>query len=237
MGRILLVEDSPSSQTLVKRALEECAEVHVAPSQEKALDILRSQQFDLLIVDVSLPDGDGFGLCATLLAEQSRAGAGAPPRPRILFLTGKGELADKLTGFSVGGDDYLVKPVDPLELRARVQAQLRQCREAALQVSQFRAGNLRIDLSAHQASLDEGPGTKSVELTPTEFKLLLQMARHESQVFSREQLLQVLSGGKTHVTDRTIDAHVCRLRKKLNACTHNVEPIYGVGYRFARKAS
>lgn len=229
VGRILLVEDSPSNQTLVRRALEECAEVQIAPSQETALATLREQDFDLLIVDVSLPDGDGFGLCATLLAEQKRA------RPRILFLTGKGELADKLTGFSVGGDDYLVKPVDPLELRARVQAQLRHCRDAALQANHMRAGNLVVDLGSHRVAVADG----SVDLTPTEFKLLLQLLRHESQVFSREQLLDGLSGGKVHVTDRTIDAHLCRLRKKLAAhdCTHSVEPVYGVGYRFSRKAA
>lgn len=236
MGRVLLVEDSASSQALVRRALEECAEVHVAGTQEQALASLRKESFDLLIVDVSLPDGDGFGLCATLLAEPPRNPDPAL-RPRIIFLTGKGEITDKLTGFSVGGDDYLVKPVDPLELRARVITQLRHCREAALQSNKLRAGNLSIDLAAHQASLGEGEGQREVSLTPTEFKLLLQLARHESQVFTRDQLLQSLSGGKTHVTDRTIDAHLCRLRKKLEACTHGVEPIYGVGYKFARKAA
>jgi DNA-binding response OmpR family regulator len=236
MGRILLVEDSASGQVLVRRALEECAEVHVAGTQEEALNMLRRENFDLLIVDVSLPDGDGFGLCATMLAGLSHE-PGAPPRPRVLFLTGKGEIADKLTGFSVGGDDYLVKPVDPLELRARVITQLRHCREAALQSSQLRAGNLRIDLAAHQALLDEGGNPRQVSLTPTEYKLLLQLARHESQVFTRDQLLQALSGGRTHVTDRTIDAHLCRLRKKLETCTHSVEPIYGVGYKFARRAA
>jgi len=228
-----LVEDSPSSQVLVKRALGECAEVHVAGSQEKALAALRGQDFDLLIVDVSLPDGDGFGLCATLLADRSR------PRPRILFLTGKGDLADKLTGFSVGGDDYLVKPVDPLELRARVEAQLRHVREAVLHSGRVQAGNLEVDLTTHRASVVGGEQNETVELTPTEFKLLLQLARNESQVFTREQLLEGLSGGKVHVTDRTIDAHLCRLRKKLAVatCTHNVEPVYGVGYRFARRVS
>jgi DNA-binding response OmpR family regulator len=230
VGRILLVEDSRDSQVLVRRALEDSAELTIAETQQGALDLLRENDFDLLIVDVQLPDGNGFGLCSTLLADQKSH------RPRILFLTGKGELADKLTGFSVGGDDYLVKPIDPLELRARVQAQLRQCRETLLQMNVLKAGNLRLDISTHRSSVAKNGETKDVDLTPMEFKLLYQMARHEGQVFSREQLLQAVKGGSVHVTDRTIDAHLCRLRKKLSGCTHNVEPIYGIGYRFTRKS-
>lgn len=230
MGRVLLVEDSPSNQVFVRRALDECAEVLVAPTQEAALAILRDQDFDLLIIDAGLPDGDGFGLCATFLRERNR------PRPRVLFLTGKGQLSDKLTGFSVGGDDYLVKPVDPLELRARVEAQLRHCREAALRTNHLRAGNLVVNLDTHEARIEGVTGSSLIELTLTEFKLLLRLAKHESRVFSREQLLEGLGGGKVHVTDRTVDAHVCRLRRKLSdaGCTHNVDPVYGVGYRFAR---
>lgn len=229
LGRILLVEDSPDAQLLVRRSLEGTADLFVAETQEQALQLLREQEFDLLIVDVQLPDGNGFGLCSTLLADQR------PNRPRILFLTGKGELADKLTGFSVGGDDYLVKPVDPLELRARVTAQLRQCRETVLQMNTFKTGNLRLDMPTYQASVESNEGINALDLTPTEFKLLFQLARNEGQVFSREQLLQALKGGKVHVTDRTIDAHLCRLRKKMAKCTHSVEPIYGVGYRLLKK--
>jgi DNA-binding response OmpR family regulator len=221
----------------VRRALENCAEIHVASSQSQARTVLRDQDFDLLIVDVSLPDGDGFGLCATVLAAKDR------PRPRVLFLTGKGTLADKLTGFSVGGDDYLVKPIDPLELRARVEAQLRHCREAAIaigQSSRLHAGNLYVDLGEHRATVrgaEKGP--RELALTPTEFKLLLQLLRRESQVLSREQLLEGLNAGKVHVTDRTVDAHLCRLRRKLEtaASSHNVEPVYGVGYRLIRTAA
>ncbi len=231
MGRILLIEDSEESQLIVRLALEEIAEVIIAGNIENARKLLESNQFDILIVDVSLPDGDGFGFCSTLMASAGMS------RPRIMFLTGKGALEDKLTGYSVGGDDYLVKPVDPLELRARAQAQLRSCREAVLQANVLRAGNLKLDISAHSASLASGIVPQNIDLTPTEFKLLHQLARNPGQVYSRDQLLYALNGGKAHVTDRTIDAHLCRVRKKLAACTYNVEPIYGVGYRFAKKAA
>lgn len=231
MGRILLIEDSPDSQLIARRALEDMAEVIIAGNIENARKLLEANEFDVLLVDVALPDGDGFGFCTTLLA-----GAGGF-RPKIMFLTGKGALEDKLTGFSVGGDDYLVKPVDPLELRARVQAQLRSCREAVIHANVLRAGNLKLDISAHSACLASGITSMELDLTPTEFKLLHQLAKNPGQVYSREQLLQSLKGGKVHVTDRTVDAHLCRVRKKLAACTHNVEPIYGVGYRFSKKAA
>lgn len=231
MGRILLIEDSPDSQILARRALEDMAEVIIAGNIENAKKLLEANEFDILLVDVGLPDGDGFGFCTTLLANA------AGNRPKIMFLTGKGSLEHKLTGFSVGGDDYLVKPVDPLELRARVQAQLRSCREAVIHANVLRAGNLRLNVSSHSASVGEGVGPQEIDFTPTEFKLLHQLARNPGQVYSREQLLMALKGGKVHVTDRTIDAHLCRVRKKLADCTYNVEPIYGVGYRFAKKSA
>lgn len=231
MGRILLIEDSPDGQFLARRTLEDIAEIIIAGNLESARQLLRSNEFDLLIVDIQLPDGDGFELCSELVAKQEEN------RPRIVFLTGLTDLADKLAAFSLACDDYVVKPVDPLELRARVQAQLRTCREAVLQANVLRAGNLRLDVNSRSALLGNGMQPEEVDLTPTEFKLLQHLARHPGQVFSREQLLEAVKGGKAHVTDRTIDAHICRVRKKLSACTHSVEPIYGVGYRFAKKAA
>jgi len=232
MGRILLIEDSADSQILARRALEDLAEVIIAGNIASAEKLLEANEFDVLLVDVALPDGDGFGFCSTL-----RGKASGGHRPKIMFLTGKGELADKLTGFSVGGDDYLVKPIDPLELRARVHAQLRACSEAVIQANVLRTGNLKLDVSSHTASLAHGESGVEITFTPSEFKLLHQLARNPGQVFSRDQLLQSLRGGKAHVTERTIDAHICRVRKKLIECTHNVEPIYGIGYRFAKKTA
>lgn len=233
MGRILLIEDSPDGQFLARRALEDVAELIIAGNLGSARQLLAANEFDVLIVDVQLPDGDGFELCSELISKQQES-----TRPRIVFLTGLNDLADKLAAFSLGCDDYVVKPVDPLELRARVQAQLRSCREAVLGTNVLKAGNLRLDVSSRSARLGNGTEPEELDLTPTEFKLLQHLARHPGQVFSREQLLEAVRGGsKVHVTDRTIDAHICRVRKKLSACTYGVEPIYGVGYRFAKKAA
>jgi DNA-binding response OmpR family regulator len=229
VGKILLIEDAPDGQLLVRKSLEGLAELEVAAGVRQAQALLRDRDFDLLIVDVELPDGNGFGLCSTLPVADGKR------RPRILFLSGKGDLADKLTGFSVGGDDYLVKPVDGRELRARVSAQLRSLEESSARASHLKVGNLKLDLSTYRAYLGEAGRQGPVDLTPTEFKLLLHLARNEDRVFSREQLLRTLGGGTVHVTDRTIDAHLCRIRKKLLPCTHGVEPVYGIGYRFSRK--
>lgn len=232
MGRILLIEDSPDGQFLARRALDDMAELIIAGNLASARQLLRANEFDVMIVDVQLPDGEGYELCADLIARQETS------RPRIIFLTGLGDLADKLAAYSLGCDDYVVKPVDPLELRARVQAQLRTCREAVLGANVLKAGNLRLDVSTRSAKLGNGMEPEELDLTPTEFKLLQHLARHPGQVFSREQLLEAVKGGsKVHVTDRTIDAHICRVRKKLSSCTYGVEPIYGVGYRFSKKAA
>jgi DNA-binding response OmpR family regulator len=231
MARVLLVDDSYDCQLLVKRALEDSVDLVVAPTLEKAKSLLQSQDFDLLLLDVNLPDGDGFGFCSSLLFEKGNH------RPRVLFLTGKTEMADKLTGFSVGGDDYLVKPFEPLELRARVQAHVRNIRETILAARTVQIGNMRMDLSSHSVDLATRAGKVPIDFTPTEFKLLHYLAKQEGQISSRGQLLAALFDGKVHVVDRTIDAHLSRVRKKLMECTHTIEPVYGVGYRFAKKAA
>lgn len=232
MGRILLIEDSPDSQFLVRSAVEEMAEIIIAGNLESARHLLRANEFDLLIADVRLPDGESFELCAEIVTRERSI------RPRVIFLTCLSDLADKLTAFASGCDDYVVKPIDPLELRARVQAQLRSCRDAILDANVVRAGNLQLDLSEHIAHLGTGIQPEQLELTPTEFKILKLLARHPGQAFSREQLLEAIKGGGgSRVTDRSVDTHICRVRKKLGSCTHSVEPIYGVGYRLAKKSA
>ena len=225
MDKVLLVDDSIDCQILVTRALQDAAHVTVAPDIGTAKRLLQSNEYELLLLDVGLPDGDGFGFCSSLLTELGAR------HPRVLFLTGSRDISDKLTGFSVGGDDYLIKPFDPLELKARVQAHLRNRHELIEAARTLRLGNLELNLAAYAAEVHENSGTVRLDLTPTEFKLLYHLAKNEGRILSREQMLTGLFDGKTHVTDRTIDAHLSRVRKKLADCTHNVEAIYGIGYR------
>lgn len=228
MERVLLVDDSVDCQLMVSRALHGAVHVSVASDLEAARRLLESEEYDLLLLDVDLPDGDGFGLCSTLMAQKGGR------RPRIVFLTGATELADRLTGFSVGGDDYVVKPFDPLELKARVQAHLRVSREAQEAARGLQIGNMTLDATANSVEISLGAETLRPELTPTEFRLLHHLAKHEGRIQSREQLLNVLGGDRSYSTDRTIDAHLSRLRKKISGCTHMIDSVYGIGYRLVK---
>jgi len=226
MDRVLLVDDSEDCRLLVSRALQDCYRLSIASDVAEAKRIMENQDFALLLLDVDLPDGDGFRLCSSILAQKKGLS-----RPRVLFLTGARDIRDRLTGFSVGGDDYVVKPFDPLELKARVAAHLRTCRETAEAARGFQVGNLTLDLEAHTLEIDGEDGIIRPDLTPTEYLLLQSLARHEGRVLSRERLLSNLSGDHLDVTDRSIDSHLSRLRKKLAGASHTVEAVYGIGYR------
>jgi two-component system alkaline phosphatase synthesis response regulator PhoP len=228
MERVLLVEDSVDCQLLVRRALESSVKLEVAPDLATAKRMLAADRYDLLLLDVELPDGDGFGLCSSLVSESGSA------RPRIMFLTGSQKIGEKLTGFSVGGDDYITKPFNALELKARVQAHLRTHADLTKSRRRLRTGNLVLDLSCYTAEVDSDSGPIKVDLTPMEFRLLYALARNEPRVLSREQLLAAASSHGEESLDRTIDAHLCKLRKKLRGLTHVIESVYGVGYRLIK---
>lgn len=226
--RVLLVEDSPDYQKLVCRSLQDEAQVVVAADLKSAQQILEKDPIDLLLLDVTLPDGNGFGLCSRILADMGLN------RPRIVFLTGSGKIADKLTGFSVGADDYLVKPFEPLELKARVQAQLRNQREITEAAQSVKVGNVELNLVNYLVEIQSTAGVSRPEFTRSEFQILYQLAKNEGRVQSREQLLSALSEDNLEVSDRVIDVHISRIRKKLLGSTHVIEPIYGVGYRLTK---
>jgi DNA-binding response OmpR family regulator len=230
MSKILLIEDSVDCQILVQRGLQGHSEVQCAKTLQEAKAILETTNFDLLIIDVNLPDGNGFQFCSYFLMQKKL------PHPHIFFLTGNDQIADKLLGFSIGAADYLVKPFDPLELKARVKAILRNAQEAAVVAQRLTVGNLSLSPSALKAELIGEQESSPIDFTPTEFKLVYCLAKQEGQIFTRDQLLNNLSDGRVHVIDRTIDSHLSRTRKKLAGCTHTIESIYGVGYRFCKAA-
>ncbi len=225
MNRVLLVEDAVSSQILVSRALENSVDLRVAGDIASANRLMASEEFQLLLLDLDLPDGSGLSFCSQLAAENSEK-----KRPRIIFLTGSHNMADKLAGFSVGGDDYVTKPWNPLELKARVLSQLRSLEDAKQSTKKLRVGNLAIDLGAHSVHLESPSGNREIRLTPTEFKLLYALAENESRIVPRERLLELIVHHED-ANDRSIDSHLSNLRKKLGHFSHAIEGVYGVGYR------
>jgi len=225
--RILLVEDNPDGAQLVLRTLSAIAEVIWAKGFSEARDHLKMGHFDLILLDVVLPDGDGYRLCSLL--QEDPLYKGVP----IIFLTGKNTTEDAVLGFQLGADDYVAKPFDPRELKARVEAKLKKRDVMKEQSETIRLGSLIIYKDQQRVRISEESGQMmETELTPIEFRLLLFLAKEPGRVFSREEILEAVWGRGIHVYNRSVDTHISKLRKKLGGRSDCVESVHGSGYRF-----
>ncbi|MDU4962088.1 MAG: response regulator transcription factor [Sporomusaceae bacterium] len=215
--RILVADDEPSILEVVKLYLEqEGFTVYVAADGDQALAIETELQPDLLILDIMLPGQSGWDICRSLRRQVP-----------VIFLTAKSTEYDKITGFSLGADDYVTKPFSPKELVARVKAVLR--RSGLDSGGKLQFSGLIIDIAVQSVQCDG----LNIALTPKEYELLLFMARHPQAVFSREKLLTNVWGYDFAGDDRTVDATVKRLRQKLAAASNSyIHTVWGTGYKF-----
>jgi two-component system, OmpR family, response regulator len=219
---ILLVDDESRIQDVVEYALvKEGYRVTCLSDGHSALARFPNESFDLLILDVMLPDLDGLELCRTIRKTS---------RVPILFLSARGEEVDRIVGLELGGDDYLVKPFSPRELVARVRAVLRRF-ESASEPEPPRVrvyGALEIDPERHEARYLG----QRITLTATEFALLLALYERPGVVLSRSQLMEKSHHGEVHITERTLDTHVRRIRAKFRSAGGDpITTVHGVGYR------
>jgi len=222
MPRILAIEDEKDIQEVLAYNLRLAGyEMVSAYTGRDGLSLARSHAPSLVLLDVMLPDMSGFEVCRAMRGEAATRDV------PVIVLTARAEEIDRVVGFEVGADDYVVKPFSVRELVLRVGAVLRRRHSAPEQVSSF--GCLRIDRGAHRTFIDES----EVELTALEFKLLLSLFDRRDRVQSRTTLLDEVWGITSDVTTRTVDTHVKRLREKLGQAGAYVETVRGVGYRFA----
>jgi two-component system alkaline phosphatase synthesis response regulator PhoP len=229
--RALVVEDEPHIRELVSLHLKlEGLHVVEAGTGDEALRILEAEPFDLVILDVMLPRVDGMTVCRAV--RRQRLNGDVP----ILMLTARREESDKVLGLESGADDYLTKPFGVRELVARARALLRRPRASKLQ--QHRAeepvvvGPLKLDPARRQAVI----GANVVELTPHEFDVLYLLASRPGIVFTREMLLEQVWTNDTHVTERSVDTLIKRLRQKIETDTRDprlILTVWGTGYKFA----
>ena len=204
---VLVVEDEDALSALLQYNLDkEGHRVVVASDGEEALMLIDERQPDLIVLDWMLPKVSGIEVCRRL-----RAKAETKNLP-VIMLTARGEESDRIRGLDTGADDYIVKPFSMSELAARVRAVLRRIRPG-LADDRIRHGDLVIDRVAHRVKRDG----KEIHLGPTEFRLLDYLMQHPGRVFSREQLLDAVWGSDVYVEARTVDVHIGRLRKALNA--------------------
>ena len=221
---ILIVEDDPSTLEIVELYLRRDGH-KVLKSQDgtEGLRLAREAHPDLVVLDLMLPGMDGLEMCRTLRGESD-----VP----VVMLTARVEEDDRLAGLDLGADDYITKPFSPRELAARVRAVLRRTAREDLQQgpSEFSYGDLKVDLLQRTVSVKE----TYVTLTPTEFRLLVMLVREPGRIFTREQIIDRVFGYDFDGFDRTVDAHVSNLRRKLGAHSDGsgyIQTVYGVGYR------
>jgi two-component system phosphate regulon response regulator PhoB len=204
---VLLVEDEEALLTMLRYNLErEGFEVATAMNGEEALIAIDERRPDLVLLDWMLPLVSGIEVC-----RQVRRSPNTRDLP-IIMLTARGEEGDKIRALNSGADDYITKPFSPTELTARLNAVLRRSRPA-LAADQLTYGDVVMDLAAHRVTRQGRP----VHLRPTEFRLLRFLIEHPGRVFSREQLLNAVWTPDTYIEPRTVDVHIRRLRKALNA--------------------
>ncbi|MEZ4873185.1 MAG: response regulator transcription factor [Bdellovibrionales bacterium] len=224
--KLLLVEDELSHQLIIRKALGPFYDVDVAGTMQEALDKIGSQSYDLFILDIMLPDGDGYDLCSQIKMDQR-----FEHRP-IVFLTSKEDVNAKVLGFSLGADDYIVKPCEPIELKARIDSKLKRHKIYEKAGETFCQGVLHFELDRQSIYTENDSGKNWIELTPLEFKLAYYLAKNVEQVMSRAQILGAVWGDTTNVLERSVDTYVAALRKKLGPYGSCIKSVHGVGYKF-----
>jgi two-component system response regulator ResD len=223
--RILLVEDEARMRELVRLYLErEGYEIEEAPDGRRALTMLQEKDYQLVILDIMLPELDGWTICRQIRRHRDDL--------PIIIITARGDELDRLLGFDLGADDYVVKPFSPRELVARVKALLRRSGGLPRDTGdELVAPGLKINTSS-RVVLSRG---QAVNLTPKEFDLLTLLVQHPDKVFTREQLLEKVWGYDFFGDTRTVDTHIKNLREKLRQrgeTATGIKTIWGVGYKF-----
>lgn len=219
MTNILIVDDDPHMRELVGLFLRPAGfEIVESSDGVEALATLESMKADLVILDIMMPNMDGWELCREIRKQYDIP---------LLMLTAKGDTTQKVKGFELGTDDYLVKPFEPAELVVRVKALLKRYRIAISQTLQI--GGLMMDRNTYEVLVEN----RRVELPLKEFELLFKLASYPGKTFSREQLIEDIWGFDYEGTDRTVDVHINRLRERFPDTTSGfkIRTIWGLGYR------
>ena len=224
---ILVIEDEPDIRKNLEYNLgREGFIASSVGSLVKANEKLKLKKFDLILLDLMLPDGSGLDLCRKI---KSNSETEATP---IIILTAKDDEVDKVVGFELGADDYVTKPFSVRELILRIKAILKRSDTKTKEVVEVERqfGDLKIDVDSHEVHVD----SQLIELTALEFRLLKELVDKRGRVLSRDQLLSDVWGYNAEVTTRTVDTHIKRLREKLGSMGKYVQTIRGVGYKFSR---
>lgn len=221
---LLIVDDEPKIRELIRKyAVFEGYEVEEAADGMEAIELCAQKSYDLVIMDVMMPEMDGFSACREI-----RRHSQVP----MLMLSARGEEYDRIHGFELGADDYVTKPFSPKELMMRIGAILKRNGSLPLQSSDVvTLGDLTVDFTARRVSI----GGQTLDLSPKEYDLLFFMVRNRGIALSRETLISKVWGYDYYGDDRTLDTHIKLLRRQLGAYSDRITTLRGVGYRFEKE--
>lgn len=220
---ILVLEDSPSCQKIAVESLKKLAQVKAVSTIEDARAFLSKNAVRLVILDLSLPDGDGLEFYGEMLTRLNHIDT------PVVVISGNDDICRKITAFSYGAEDYIVKPYSPMELRARVERVFRTGKMS----TKFREpkSQITLDFSKLKATYFQDDSETDLMLTPHEFKLLSVFLKNPEIVYSREQILDLVWGRNLFLTPRTVDTHISSLRKKIANLGISIITIRGDGYK------
>lgn len=220
MAKILCVEDAPDTLAILEVTLQNHS-LLVAHTRAEAEKYLSLSDIDLVLLDIELPDGNGIDLMSRLYAEKSDL--------PVIFLSGKKDLGSKAAAFSMGAEDFVQKPFEPVELKIRIDAKLRKKERQQAEKKLLKFGNLICHLDEQR--VESRLTGETVDLTSLEFKILALMARTPQKIFSRSEILERAWGDPAAVTERAVDVHMSNLRKKLQSSGATIDGVVGTGYR------
>jgi len=210
MKKVLVIEDNVETQNLLKKYLQHLYDLRIAPDLHSAWELIEKEDWDVILLDRGLPDGDGLEICAKL--KRFNMDGKFP----VIVLTASSELEEKIKGLTAGADDYVIKPFEPRELLTRIEVVLRRRNTPSQFQSTIVLANIIVDLETHTASARVSENeTVPLDLTPIEFKILLALIRnYGNREISRDTLISSV-WDKVNLSMRNIDTHICHLRKKI----------------------
>ena len=220
MEKILVVDDEENIRNIIKKyAVFEGYDVYEAEDGIEALNLCRQNNYDIIIMDIMMPELDGFSVCREIKKEKDIP---------VIMLSARGEEFDRIHGFETGADDYVVKPFSPKELMMRVAAVLKRSKSSRKELNIFESDGIKVDFSGRIVYID---GEK-VDMSPKEYELFFYLVKNRNIALSRERLITEVWGYDFYGDDRTLDTHIKILRKTLGKYSGKIVTLRGVGYRF-----
>ncbi len=225
MQKILVVDDSEEIFILVKTALGNSCQISWTPDLISTRKILAQENFDLILLDINLPDGDGFSFYAEMNSLTKDL------MPPVIFLSAKDGTAEKVLGLALGAEDYITKGCDLLELKARVESKLKKRADQKHQRKVEKLGALNIDHESQSVWTENLDKKLNLDLTRIEFKILILLMSKQNSLTKRDEILDRVWGQGFNVYPRSVDTHVSHLRKKINCADVEIEAVHGQGYK------